>query len=200
MRKKLCLAGLLMMLVPQAFAKPAPEFIVLGMGCFWGAEKRMSELKGVLDVESGYAGGVSDNATYESVIKASRMEKWGMGTKDHAEVVKVTYDVNRVDAVAVLKQFWESHNPTEGDRQGNDIGSQYRSAVYYRTEEQRDAVYTTMDEYQALLTKAGFGDITTEVKPLGKYFTAEEYHQNYLNKNPNGYCGLGGVGVKFPKK
>jgi len=187
------------MLVSQAFAKPAPEFIVLGMGCFWGAEKRMSELKGVLDVESGYAGGESDNATYESVIKASRMEKWGMGSKEHAEVVKVTYDANRVDAVAVLKQFWESHNPTEGDRQGNDIGSQYRSAVYYRTEEQRDAVYTTMDEYQALLRQAGFGDITTEVKPLGKYFTAEEYHQNYLNKNPNGYCGLGGVGVKFPK-
>jgi len=183
----------------QAFAKPAPEFLVLGMGCFWGAEKRMSELKGVLDVESGYAGGESDNATYESVIKASRMEKWGMGSKDHAEVVKVTYDANQLDAVAVLQQFWESHNPTEGDRQGNDIGSQYRSAVYYRTEEQRDAVYTTMDEYQALLTKAGFGDITTEVKPLGKYFTAEEYHQNYLNKNPNGYCGLGGVGVKFPK-
>lgn len=199
MGKKLCLAGLITMLVSQAFAKPAPEFIVLGMGCFWGAEKRMSELKGVLDVESGYAGGESDNATYESVIKASRMEKWGMGSKDHAEVVKVTYDANRVDAVAVLKQFWESHNPTEGDRQGNDIGSQYRSAVYYRTDEQRDAVYTTMDEYQALLRQAGFGDITTEVKPLGKYFTAEEYHQNYLNKNPNGYCGLGGVGVKFPK-
>ena len=199
MGKQLCLAGLLTMLVSQAFAKPASEFIVLGMGCFWGAEKRMSELKGVLDVESGYAGGESDNATYESVIKASRMEKWGMGSKDHAEVVKVTYDAHRVDAVAVLKQFWESYNPTEGDRQGNDIGSQYRSAVYYRTEEQRDAIYTTMDEYQALLTKAGFGDITTEVKPLGKYFTAEEYHQNYLNKNPNGYCGLGGVGVKFPK-
>lgn len=199
MGKKLCLAGLMTMLMSQAFAKPAPEFLVLGMGCFWGAEKRMSELKGVLDVESGYAGGESDNATYESVIKASRMEKWGMGSKDHAEVVKVTYDANQVDAVAVLQQFWESHNPTEGDRQGNDIGSQYRSAVYYRTEEQRDAVYTTMDEYQALLTKAGFGDITTEVKPLGKYFTAEEYHQNYLNKNPNGYCGLGGVGVKFPK-
>lgn len=199
MGKKLCLAGLMTMLMSQAFAKPTPEFIVLGMGCFWGAEKRMSELKGVLDVESGYAGGESDNATYESVIKASRMEKWGMGFKDHAEVVKVTYDANQVDAVAVLEQFWESHNPTEGDRQGNDIGSQYRSAVYYRTEEQRDAVYTTMGEYQALLTKAGFGDITTEVKPLGKYFTAEEYHQNYLNKNPNGYCGLGGVGVKFPK-
>lgn len=199
MGKKLCLAGLMTMLMSQAFAKPTPEFIVLGMGCFWGAEKRMSELKGVLDVESGYAGGESDNATYESVIKASRMEKWGMGSKDHAEVVKVTYDANQVDAVAVLEQFWESHNPTEGDRQGNDIGSQYRSAVYYRTEEQRDAVYTTMGEYQALLTKAGFGDITTEVKPLGKYFTAEEYHQNYLNKNPNGYCGLGGVGVKFPK-
>jgi len=199
MGKKLCLAGLMTMLMSQAFAKPAPEFLVLGMGCFWGAEKRMSELKGVLDVESGYAGGESDNATYESVIKASRMEKWGMGSKDHAEVVKVTYDANQLDAVAVLQQFWESHNPTEGDRQGNDIGSQYRSAVYYRTEEQRDAVYTTMDEYQALLTKAGFGDITTEVKPLGKYFTAEEYHQNYLNKNPNGYCGLGGVGVKFPK-
>jgi len=196
--KKAILATMFATMISPVMAKPSPDYIVLGMGCFWGAEMRMSKLKGVMKVESGYAGGQSEDATYESVIKASRLEKWGLGSKDHAEVVKVTYDTNRVSARDVLKQFWENHNPTEGDRQGNDIGSQYRSAVYYRTDEQRKATYETMDEYQKLLHAADWGDITTEVKPLGKYYTAEEYHQDYLKKNPNGYCGLGGVGVKFP--
>ena len=174
------------------------DTIVLGMGCFWGAEKRMSELPGVVDVESGYANGEIEGS-YEAVLAQERALRFGMSRKrNHAEVVKVTYDTSRTTLEAVLAKFWESHDPTQGDRQGNDVGSNYRSAVYTHSSAQLETANKTRAAYQAALTQAGRGAITTEIAPLKAYHPAEEYHQDYLVKNPKGYCGLGGTGVKYP--
>jgi peptide methionine sulfoxide reductase msrA/msrB len=174
------------------------DSIVLAMGCFWGAERRMAAIPGVLDVESGYANG-EIAGTYDAVLAHERMLQWGRTTRrNHAEVVKVTFDPARVNLEKVLIQFWESHNPTQGDRQGNDVGTNYRSAVYTNSDAQQAIALKTRDAYQAALTGAGHGRITTEIAPLETYFLAEEYHQDYLAKNPGGYCGLGGTGVKYP--
>jgi len=176
----------------------AADSIVLGMGCFWGAEKRMSELPGVVDVESGYANG-DIAGDYQAVLALEAAIKRGQGNKrNHAEVVRVSFDPARVSLDAVLARFWESHDPTQGNRQGNDVGTNYRSAIYTNNESQQAVALKTRDTYQTALGLAGRGAITTEIAPLKKYFKAEEYHQDYLKKNPDGYCGLGGTGVKYP--
>ena len=190
---------------PMPPAKPALndpnaqlDHIVLGMGCFWGAEKRMSELPGVVDVESGYANGDIEGS-YDAILAHERALRAGnTRQRNHAEVVKVTFDPAQTTLEAVLIKFWESHDPTQGDRQGNDIGSNYRSAVYTHTQAQQEVALKTRAAYQEALTKAGFGAISTEIAPLKVYYSAEAYHQDYLKKNPNGYCGLGGTGVKYP--
>jgi peptide methionine sulfoxide reductase msrA/msrB len=174
--------------------KANAESIVLGMGCFWGAEKRMTALPGVLDAVSGYAGGDYPNPTYERMLaNESRVD-----IRNHAEVVEVTFDPDKTSVEQILISFWESHNPTQGNRQGNDVGSNYRSAIYYTSEVQHKIAQMTQQSYQKALTKAGHGAITTEIAPLETFYPAEEYHQDYLKKNPRGYCGLGGIGVKFP--
>ena len=203
------IAGLLCILTAYAMEKNVTptdrnstiktDYIVLGMGCFWGAEKRMSEIPGVLDVESGYAGGDLPGVGYQQILNHERMLSAGRTTaRNHAEVIKVTFDPAKVTLETVLAKFWENHNPTQGDRQGNDVGSNYRSAIYYHDESQKDLALNTQKVYQQALSTAGYGPITTEILPLKNYITAEEYHQNYLQKNPNGYCGLGGTGVKYP--
>ena len=175
------------------------DYIVLGMGCFWGAEKRMGEIPGVIDVESGYAGGDIANANYQQILTHEKALRSGKATaRNHAEVIKVTFDPAKVTLETVLAKFWENHNPTQGDRQGNDIGSNYRSAIYYHNPAQLELAKATQQVYQQALNTAGYGAITTEILPLKNYLTAEEYHQDYLKKNPNGYCGLGGIGVKYP--
>lgn len=168
----------------NVLAGPA-ESVVLGMGCFWGAEMRMGKLAGVIDVESGYARG--DDTKSDSTRR-----------RGDAEVVQVLFDPARISLEAVLVHFWENHDPTQGDRQGNDIGSLYRSAIYTRDEAQARAALATRDAYQAALSKAGYRQITTEIAPLKAYRRAEEHHQDYLAKNPQGYCGLGGTGVRYP--
>ena len=174
------------------------DSIVLGMGCFWGAEKRMAELPGVIDVESGYANG-EISGTYEAVVAHEHALRSGRTTKrNHAEVVKVSFDPATTTLDEVLAKFWESHDPTQGDRQGNDVGSNYRSAVYTSGPAQERAAHSTRAAYQEALTKAGRGAITAEIAPLSAYFRAEHYHQDYLQKNPRGYCGLGGTGVAYP--
>jgi peptide methionine sulfoxide reductase msrA/msrB len=188
------LVGLMLFLIASS---SAADSIVLGMGCFWGAEKRMAELSGVVDVESGYANG-DVPGTYEAVLAHEKQLKSGkVGNRNHAEVVKVSFDPAKVSLDQVLARFWESHDPTQGDRQGNDIGSNYRSAIYTSSDAQLAVAYKTREVYQAALKAAGRSAITTEIAPLKAYFRAEEYHQDYLKKNPNGYCGLGGTGVKY---
>jgi peptide methionine sulfoxide reductase msrA/msrB len=158
----------------------------------------MGELAGVTDVESGYANG-EIAGTYEAVLEHERLVKAGRATqRNHAEVVKVTFDPAKVSLETVLIRFWESHNPTQGDRQGNDVGTNYRSAIYTNNETQQALALKTRDLYQAALSQAGLKAITTEIAPLTKYFSAETYHQDYLKKNPNGYCGLRGTGVAYP--
>lgn len=170
------------------------ESIVFGMGCFWGAEKRMAALPGVVDVVSGYAGGNYADPTYRKVVYSEHLP----GVENHAEVVKVVFDPALTTAKQVMIGFWQNHDPTQGDRQGNDVGSNYRSALYYTGDAQRDSALNTRDTYQKALSKAGYGRITTEIAPLDTFYLAEEYHQDYLVKNPKGYCGLGGTGVKYP--
>ena len=182
-----------------ATSEQAMDYVVLGMGCFWGAEKRMGEIPGVVDVESGYAGGDLPGAGYQDILNHERALRTGKTTaRNHAEVVKVVFDPAKVTLETVLAKFWESHDPTQGNRQGNDIGSNYRSAIYYHDESQKAAGLATRTAYQKALDAAGHGRITTKIQPLKNYITAEEYHQNYLKKNPDGYCGLGGTGVKYP--
>jgi peptide methionine sulfoxide reductase msrA/msrB len=182
----------------KAAVSPETPYIVLGMGCFWGSEKRMQALMGVLDVEAGYAGGDMANPSYETLHNTEAAIGEGKAVKNHAEVVKVYYDPKETSLEQVLIQFWESHNPTQGNRQGNDVGSNYRSAVFYRTDEERKLAAVTRDIYQANLKAAGIIDtITTEIAPLKNYTSAEGYHQDYLEKNPLGYCGLGGIGVTY---
>jgi len=196
--KQFTLLGLLLALPPlQAMA--ATDSIVLGMGCFWGAEKRMSEIPGVLDVEAGYAGGDAEHVGYRDVLNEEKaIERGRSDARNHAEVVKVTFDPDRVSLEQVLIGFWQNHDPTQGDRQGHDIGSNYRSTIYYTDAHQRDLALATRDAYQKALSAAGYGPITTEIAPLRHYNPAEDYHQDYLKKHPNGYCGLGGTGVAYP--
>ncbi len=195
--QRFLLAALALTMPLQALA--ATESIVLGMGCFWGAEKRMSEIPGVLDVESGYAGGDAGKVDYRDVLNLEKKIRRGRSdARNHAEVVKVTFDPDRVSLERVLMGFWQNHDPTQGDRQGNDVGSNYRSAIFWTSPAQRAVALTTRDTYQQALTAAGYGPITTEIAPLHNYNRAEAYHQDYLKKNPNGYCGLGGTGVAYP--
>lgn len=161
---------------------------VFGMGCFWGVERLFWQLRGVHSTAVGYAGGFTPNPTYEEVCT---------GDTGHAEVVRVIFDPAKVRYEDLLKAFWESHDPTQGMRQGNDIGTQYRSAIYVTDKAQRDAAETSGRAYQARLSAAGHGAITTEIREAPQFFYAEEYHQQYLAKNPSGYCGLGGCGVPF---
>jgi peptide-methionine (S)-S-oxide reductase len=164
---------------------------VFGMGCFWGAERKFWELDGVVSTAVGYAGGTTPNPTYEEVCS---------GMTGHAEVVLVAYDPAKVSYEQLLATFWENHDPTQGMRQGNDHGTQYRSTIYTFDDEQAGAAKTSRDAYQARLSAAGYGEITTEVRPASEtpFFYAEGYHQQYLSKNPNGYCGIGGTGVSCP--
>jgi peptide methionine sulfoxide reductase msrA/msrB len=182
----------------KAAVGPNTPYIVLGMGCFWGSEKRMQALAGVLDVEAGYAGGDIPSPSYQTLHDSEQAIQDGKAIKNHAEVVKVYYDPKQTTLERVLIQFWENHNPTQGNRQGNDVGSNYRSAVFYRTDEERQLAEKTRAIYQANLNAAGIETpITTEISPLKNYTSAEDYHQDYLEKNPLGYCGLGGIGVAY---
>ncbi len=161
---------------------------LFGMGCFWGAERLFWELPGVYSTAVGYAGGFTPNPTYKEVCT---------GETGHAEVVRVIYNPKEIDYPDLLKTFWESHDPTQGMRQGNDAGTQYRSAIYAAGAEQRAAAEASRRSYQARLTAAGRGTITTEIRDAPEFFYAEDYHQQYLAKNPEGYCGIGGCGVPF---
>ncbi|WKD25242.1 peptide-methionine (S)-S-oxide reductase MsrA [Pseudoalteromonas sp. KG3] len=171
------------------------ETIVLGSGCFWGAEKRYEALDGVIDAESGYADGKGFKATYRNITKQSRR----FDENNYAEVVQVTYNSNIISAATLLKNYFESHDPTQKNRQGNDIGTQYRSIILTTITEQAEVVEKLRAQYQSKLTAAGFGEIQTIVKPLTEFFPAEEYHQDYLVKNPNGYCPDHSTGVVFEK-
>ena len=165
--------------------------IILGAGCFWGVERRLWNLQGVRLTSVGYAGGTSINPSYEEVCS---------GSTGHAEVVRVVFDPVEISLKEILISFWEMHDPTQGMRQGNDIGSQYRSVIYTNNEEDLNLARTTLEAYQQEISRAGFGPITTELKVLNDYYLAEEYHQQYLQKNPNGYCGIGGIGCSFPEQ
>jgi peptide-methionine (S)-S-oxide reductase len=163
------------------------EQAIFGLGCFWGAERKFWQQKGVYTTAAGYAGGFTKNPTYEQVCS---------GRTGHTEVVLVVFDPTQVTYEDLLKTFWESHDPTQGMRQGNDIGTQYRSAIYVSSDEQRAAAEASRDRYEAALKARGFRPVTTEIKDAPPFFYAEDYHQQYLAKNPNGYCGIGGTGVK----
>ena len=173
-------------------APPFPdgtELAMFGMGCFWGAERKFWEAPGVFTTAAGYAAGYTPNPTYEEVCS---------GLTGHNEVVLVVFDPKRISYDGLLKIFWESHDPTQGMRQGNDVGTQYRSGIYVYTPEQRRLAEASRDAYQRVLTKAGYGPITTEILDAPEFYYAEDYHQQYLAKNPGGYCGLGGTGVACP--
>jgi peptide-methionine (S)-S-oxide reductase len=165
------------------------EAAVFGLGCFWGAERIFWKLPGVWTTAVGYAGGHTPNPTYEEVCS---------GATAHTEVVRVVYDPSRVTFADLLKAFWEGHDPTQGMRQGNDVGTQYRSTIYWTTPAQRDAAEASREVYAKRLADSGYGAITTEILPLQQFWYAEDYHQQYLHKNPNGYCGIGGTGVSCP--
>jgi peptide-methionine (S)-S-oxide reductase len=165
------------------------EKAVFGMGCFWGAERKFWQAEGVYTTAVGYAGGYTPNPTYEEVCS---------GQTGHTEVVLVVFDPAKVSYEQLLRIFWENHDPTQGMRQGNDVGTQYRSAIYAYSEEQRKAAEASRDRFQRALEKAGYGAVTTEIKAAPPFFYAEDYHQQYLGKNPSGYCGLGGTGVSCP--
>jgi peptide-methionine (S)-S-oxide reductase len=164
------------------------ETVLLGLGCFWGAERVYWQLEGVYSTAVGYSGGVTKNATYKEVCT---------GQTGHSEVVLVVYDPTRVSFELLMKVFWESHDPTQGMRQGNDVGTQYRSVVYTTTPDQLAIAQDTARRYGRSLQAAGRGPITTEIRMAPEFFYAEDYHQQYLAKNPNGYCGIGGCGVPF---
>jgi peptide-methionine (S)-S-oxide reductase len=162
---------------------------LFALGCFWGAERKFWQVPGVYTTAVGYAAGITPNPTYREVCS---------GMTGHAEVVLVVFDPKRVSYDDLLKVFWENHDPTQGMRQGNDAGTQYRSGIYYYDEAQRVAAQRTRDEYQRALSASGYGTITTEILPAPEFYYAEDYHQQYLAKNPGGYCGLGGTGVSCP--
>jgi peptide-methionine (S)-S-oxide reductase len=165
------------------------ETAVFGMGCFWGAERKFWELDGVYSTSVGYAAGHTQNATYEEVCS---------GRTGHTEVVLVVFDPAVISFERLCQVFWENHDPTQGMRQGNDIGTQYRSGIYVTSDAQLATALATKERFQEKLTAAKYGEITTEIATLGDYFYAEPYHQQYLAKNPNGYCGIGGTGVSCP--
>jgi peptide-methionine (S)-S-oxide reductase len=165
------------------------ERAIFGLGCFWGAEKKFWQLPGVYTTAVGYAAGHTPNPTYREVCS---------GMTGHSEVVLVVFDPRRISYPDLVKVFWESHNPTEGMRQGNDVGTQYRSGIYYFDDAQRETAERTRAAYQQKLTSAGYGSITTEILPAPQFYYAEDYHQQYLSKTPDGYCGLGGTGVTCP--
>ena len=173
-------------------APPFPDGLqraVFGMGCFWGAEKKFWQLPGVYSTAVGYAGGSTPNPTYREVCT---------GMTGHNEVVLVVFDPKIVSYADLLKVFWENHDPTQGMRQGNDVGTQYRSGIYYADGDQQRAAEASRDVFQKQLTAGGYGTITTEIVPVPEFYYAEDYHQQYLAKNPDGYCGLGGTGVSCP--
>ena len=175
-----------------ALEPPFPDGLeqaVFGMGCFWGAERKFWELEGVHTTAVGYAGGFTPNPSYEEVCS---------GRTGHTEAVLVVFDPAKVSYEQLLRVFWENHDPTQGMRQGNDVGTQYRSAIYTSTEEQAEAAQRSRDRYQEVLSERRYGLITTEIAPAGPFYYAEDYHQQYLAKNPSGYCGLGGTGVACP--
>ena len=165
------------------------ELAMFGLGCFWGSERKFWTAPGVFTTAAGYAGGLTPNATYEEVCS---------GLTGHNEVVRVVFDPKATSYEALLRIFWESHDPTQGMRQGNDVGTQYRSGIYVYSPEQRRLAESTRDAYQKVLSTAGYGPITTEIVDAPELYYAEDYHQQYLAKNPNGYCGLGGTGVACP--
>ncbi|MDK9775185.1 MULTISPECIES: peptide-methionine (S)-S-oxide reductase MsrA [Vibrio] len=169
--------------------KTNQQQLLLGLGCFWGAERLFWQLDGVLSTSVGYAGGYTPNPTYEEVCT---------GKTGHTEVVRVVFDERVISLEQLLAVFWEKHDPTQGMRQGNDLGTQYRSAIYTYSQEQQDAAEKSKAQYQQALQEEQRSTITTEIQPAGPYYFAETYHQQYLAKNPNGYCGLGGTGVCFP--
>jgi peptide-methionine (S)-S-oxide reductase len=171
---------------------PFPEGLeraVFGLGCFWGAERVFWQAPGVYTTAVGYAGGYTPNADYQEVCS---------GQTGHTEAVLVVFDPEQTSYDELLRLFWESHDPTQGMRQGNDVGTQYRSAIYFESEEQREAAERSKEMYERELKAAGYDEITTEIAPAGPFYYAEDYHQQYLQKNPNGYCGLGGTGVSCP--
>ena len=173
-------------------APPYPdglETAIFGLGCFWGAERKFWQTEGVWVTAVGYAAGYTPNPTYEEVCS---------GRTGHSEVVLVVFDPTIVSYEELLRVFWEDHDPTQGMRQGNDVGTQYRSGVYWTSEDQHATAEASRDMYQAELTAAGFGEITTEILPAPTFYFAEDYHQQYLAKNPGGYCGIGGTGVTCP--
>ncbi len=183
---------------PSHFVNGAPleppfpagtETALFGLGCFWGAERKFWQTPGVVSTSVGYAGGLTPNPTYEEVCS---------GRTGHAEVVRVVFDPKKVSYEALLKAFWEGHDPTQGMRQGNDVGTQYRSAIFTYGEEQRRQAEASRDAYQKALDAAGHRAIATEIQDAPEFYYAEDYHQQYLGKNPNGYCGLGGTGVACP--
>jgi len=176
----------------HGLAPPFPEgtaMALFGMGCFWGAERRFWELDGVYTTAVGYAGGHTPNPTYQEVCT---------GMTGHNEVVRVVFDPRRIPYEALLRTFWESHDPTQGMRQGNDVGTQYRSGIYTYGEQQRAAALASREVFQRALHTAGRGTITTEIRDAPEFYYAEDYHQQYLAKNPGGYCGLGGCAVAYP--
>jgi peptide-methionine (S)-S-oxide reductase len=165
------------------------ETAYFGLGCFWGAERKFWETPGVYTTAAGYQGGITPNPTYEEVCSA----KTG-----HAEAVKVVFDPAKVSYRDLLKVFWEAHDPTQGMRQGNDVGTQYRSAIYVTSDAQKQAAVESRDAFQPVLSAGGYGTITTEIADAGEFFYAEDYHQQYLAKNPSGYCGIAGTGMSCP--
>ena len=165
------------------------ELITIGMGCFWGAERKFWQADGVYTTAVGYAGGYTPNPSYEEVCS---------GRTGHAEVLLAVFDPSKTSYEQMLKVFWENHNPTQGMRQGNDVGTQYRSLIAWHSGEQRRAAENSRDMFQKVLSDAGLGDITTEIAEAGPFYYAEPYHQQYLAANPNGYCGLGGTGLSCP--
>ena len=172
--------------------EPTPagtETAYLAMGCFWGAERKFYQLEGVVSTAAGYQGGYTENPTYEEVCT---------GRTGHAEAVKVVFDPSRIRYADVLQSFFENHDPTQGNRQGNDIGTQYRSAIFYRNDDQAQIAREVAALFAVQLADAGFGPLTTEIAAAGPFYLAEEYHQQYLEANPNCYCGLGGTGVSCP--
>ncbi|WP_438503666.1 peptide-methionine (S)-S-oxide reductase MsrA [Desertibaculum subflavum] len=176
----------------QGLKPPYPagaELAMFGLGCFWGAERAFWQAKGVLVTAVGYAAGLTPNPTYEEVCS---------GLTGHNEVVRVVFDPKALSYEQLLKLFWESHDPTQGMRQGNDVGTQYRSGIYTYSDAQKAAAEASRAAYEAALAKKGYGPITTEILPAPEFYFAEDYHQQYLAKNPGGYCGLGGTGVSCP--
>ena len=164
------------------------EYAMFGLGCFWGAERKFWQLEGVYATSVGYAAGSVENPTYQQVCS---------GTTEHNEVVRIMFDPTEISYQALLEEFWQAHNPTQGMRQGNDKGSQYRSGIYTYSAEQVELAEASKHSFQQVLTQSGFGDITTEILAAPEFYFAEDYHQQYLAKNPNGYCGLGGLGLCY---